>query len=331
MAPVRPPRLHGELAFDLVKHLGSPERWVRQQAKRLLFEAPKAAAVDAVDLWARGLDAGSPGVERLWLEAAGVREAHEAPDADTLKRLLNAKDARVRAYGARVAGKWSDRLPEAMAGLSKAATDESPRVRLEAVVASTYAPGMEAVQVAMRALEAPRDGFLDYAVRQAARALQPRWGPALAKGELRLEGAAGLAYLKELQGAAPARVHPGAAVYEMGCLPCHQPGGKGLPGVYPPLAGSEWVKGDPGRLVKIVLHGLEGPIQVAGQSYGAGAAAVPMPAMGGLTDEQVADVLSHVREAFGEGAPPVPVDLVRRVRAEAGERSAPWTAGELAR
>lgn len=331
MAPVRPPRLHGELAFDLVKHLGSPERWVRQQAKRLLFEAPKAVAVDAVDLWARGLDAGSPGVERLWLEAAGVREAHEAPDADTLKRLMNAKDARVRAYGARVAGKWSDRLPEAMAGLRQAAKDESPRVRLEAVVASTYAPGVEAVQVAMRALEAPRDGFLDYALRQAARALQPRWGPALAKGELRWEGTAGLAYLKELQGAAPARVHPGAAVYEMGCLPCHQPGGKGLPGVYPPLAGSEWVKGDPGRLVKIVLHGLEGPIQVAGQTYGAGAAAVPMPAMSGLTDEQVADVLSHVREAYGDGAAPVPVDLVRRLRAQAGERSAPWTVGELAR
>ncbi len=330
-APVRPPKLAGMAPPELARELASPERWVRQQAKRLLFEAPAAAAVAAVDAWANGLDASSPEVERLWLEAIGVREAHEAPDARALQRLLDAKDHRVRAYGARVAGMWADRLPEAKAGLRKAAKDESARVRLEAVVASTYAPGLDAIQVPMRALESPRDGFLDYAIRQAARALQPQWAPALAQGALPIEGPAGQKYLRDLQGAAPARVHPGAAVYEMGCLPCHQPGGKGLPGVYPPLVGSEWVKGDATRLAKIVLHGLAGPIHVAGQSYGTGPAAVPMPAMGGLTDEQVADVLSHVREAFGDGAPPVPVDLVRAVRAQAGERDTPWTADELAR
>jgi mono/diheme cytochrome c family protein len=100
--------------------------------------------------------------------------------------------------------------------------------------------------------------------------------------------------------------------------------------VYPPLAGSEWVKGDPAVLVKIVLHGLEGPVRVAGKDYG-GVGAVGMPAMGGLTDEQVADVLTHVRAEFGEGAGAVNPALVRRVRAETADRTAAWTAKELGR
>ena len=330
LGPVRLPALAGMGPADLARQLASGERWVRQQAKRMLFEAPTAEAVAAVDAWVAGLDAGMPGVERLWLEAIGVREAHEAPDAASLERLLNAKDERVRAYGARVAGMWSDRLPSAIAGLHRMAADASARVRLEAAVASTYVPGVEAVTVATRALEGGKDPFVDYAVRQAAKALQPRWGPALAKGELKGTSGAGETYLRTMLGAAPATVHPGAAVYEMGCLPCHQPGGRGLPGVYPPLAGSEWVKGDPSVLVKVVLHGLEGPVRVAGKDYG-GVGAVGMPAMGGLTDEQVADVLTHVRAEFGEGAGAVSPALVRRVRAATADRTAAWTARELAR
>ena len=117
-------------------------------------------------------------------------------------------------------------------------------------------------------------------------------------------------------------------MYNMACMACHQPEGKGLPGVYPPLAGSEWVSDDPERLVKVILHGLAGPISVAGQKYGTGRA-VPMPAMGGLNDQQVAAVLSYVRREFGESAPEISADFVKKIRAKTADRVKPWTAEEL--
>ena len=70
--------------------------------------------------------------------------------------------------------------------------------------------------------------------------------------------------------------------------------------MYPPLVDSEWVSGDSERLVKVILHGLTGPISVAGKKYGTGNA-VPMPAMGGLSDAQIAAVLSYIRKEFGQG------------------------------
>ena len=206
--------------------------------------------------------------------------------------------------------------------------DENPRVRLEAVVAASYVPKPEAVEVVAAAVDHPRDPFLDYAMRQSARALQPRWASAFAANRLNLRSAAQTDYLKKLLGTPPKQVSPGETVYEMACLPCHQPEGKGLPGVYPPLAGSEWVRGDAARLIKIVLHGLQGPISVAGQAFG-GPGAVPMPAMGGLSDEQIADVLTFVRGTFGPGAGSVKAAEVQAARTAAGPREAPWTEPDL--
>jgi mono/diheme cytochrome c family protein len=135
-------------------------------------------------------------------------------------------------------------------------------------------------------------------------------------------------YLQDLVGVPTRPRDPGLEVYEQGCLPCHQPEGKGLPGVYPPLAGSEWVRGDADRLIRIVLHGLTGPVTVAGANYG-GPDSVPMPSMAGLTDEQISDVLTYVRRDFGNGAPTVPSSAVKRIRESNATRNDPWTAEEL--
>ena len=103
-----------------------------------------------------------------------------------------------------------------------------------------------------------------------------------------------------------------------------------MPGVYPPLTGSEWVQGDTARLIKIVLHGLTGPLSVAGQTFG-GPGAVPMPAMSGLTNEQIADVLTFVRRTFGANASAVMASQVETVRKATGQREAAWTVPELKR
>ncbi len=179
------------------------------------------------------------------------------------------------------------------------------------------------------ALELPRDPFLDYAIRQAARALQPRWQPELVANRLPSSlGEPQLQYLRALAGPPTETRHPGLATYELACLPCHQPEGRGLTGLYPPLANSEWVRGNPDDLIRIVLHGLTGPIQVAGAEYG-GPDAIPMPGLAGMADQDIADVLTYIRQAFGSGAPAVPVEAVSRIRTATAARTDPWTAVEL--
>src|SRR6185436_19175191 len=227
------------------------------------------------------------------LEVIGVFEAHETARPELLNKLLAAKDPRVRAYGARVVGAWAEKLPEALKLLHACARDEHPRVRLEAVVAASYLPQPEAVEIVTQAVDAPRDPFLDYAIRLSARASQPRWVSAFVGNKLTFGGSATQAdYLRKLLGTPPNAPTRGQKIYEMACLPCHQPEGRGLPGVYPPLAGSEWVRGDSARLIRILLHGLTGPITVAKGEFG-GPNAVPMPSLAGLEDEQIADVLTY--------------------------------------
>ncbi|NDD38972.1 MAG: hypothetical protein EB082_11285, partial [Verrucomicrobia bacterium] len=267
--------------------------------------------------------------EKLLIEVIGVFQAHEAPRPAVLAKLLNAKDPRIRAYGARVAGMWADKVPDAAKLLTDRATDENARVRLEAVVAASYLGKPVAAEVMTRALDKPMDKFLDYALRQSARATQPLWGPALAANQLKLGSPAQTDYLKKLLGTPRKAASAGENIYEMACLPCHQPEGKGLPGVYPPLAGSDWVRGDKERVIRIVLHGLTGPVTVAGQTFGNTPASVPMPAMGGLEDAQLAELLTFVRSEFGAGASPVTAAEVKAVRAATASRETPWTVGEL--
>jgi mono/diheme cytochrome c family protein len=110
------------------------------------------------------------------------------------------------------------------------------------------------------------------------------------------------------------------------CLTCHQADARGLPGIYPPLAGSDWIAGDARPLIRTLLHGLSGPIQVNGQAYGT----LPMPPMG-LDDRQLADVLSYVRASFGNQAAPVTPEQVAVERAANAGRATPWSGADLGR
>ena len=118
----------------------------------------------------------------------------------------------------------------------------------------------------------------------------------------------------------------GKQVFATTCAACHQASGLGVEGTYPPLAGSEWVTGDDGKLVRIVLHGLTGPVEIAGETY-SGA----MPPWGGvLKDPEVAAVLTYIRGAWGNKAAPVTEARVASIRAATAARKTPWTAPELA-
>lgn len=124
----------------------------------------------------------------------------------------------------------------------------------------------------------------------------------------------------------PAQGTDGKQVYSTTCAACHQASGEGVEGVYPPLAGSEWVTGDAGKLVRIVLHGMTGPVEVAGETY-SGA----MPPWGGvLKDVDIASVSTYMRTSWGNKASPVTAAEVAKIRTATKARTTPWTAPELA-
>ena len=113
-------------------------------------------------------------------------------------------------------------------------------------------------------------------------------------------------------GAPPASADPvvrGAALFAQTCAACHQPTGTGLPGAFPPLAGSDFLQADPERAVGIVLHGLNGPVTVNGTVYQS--AMPPMP----LEDADVAAVLTYVLQAWGNHGPALSPETVSRIRA----------------
>ncbi len=119
----------------------------------------------------------------------------------------------------------------------------------------------------------------------------------------------------------------GRQIYQR-CATCHQPTGLGIPGAFPPLAGSEWASAaDAGVPIRIVLHGLEGPITVKGQKFNSA-----MPAYGTnqpMNDAEVAAVLTYVRSSWGNKGGAVTAAAVHTVREATAARKTAWKAADL--
>lgn len=120
--------------------------------------------------------------------------------------------------------------------------------------------------------------------------------------------------------------HPGKAPYELYCGACHAPDGKGINnGQFPPLAGSEWVDDKSERMIEIVLHGMEGPIEVAGKNYNL----VMPPHKESLTDKQIADIISYVRSSWGHELGPVTEKQVVAMRKATSKKDGMWKSKQL--
>lgn len=120
------------------------------------------------------------------------------------------------------------------------------------------------------------------------------------------------------------RYEAGKQLYDLTCGNCHRPHGFGMPGLAPPLANSEWIGGNDKRLVRIVMHGMTGPVMVLGKRYN-----MNMPGHQSFTDEQVAAVLTYIRREWDHPYDPVTPETVAKVRAETKAHEHGWTATEL--
>jgi mono/diheme cytochrome c family protein len=130
-----------------------------------------------------------------------------------------------------------------------------------------------------------------------------------------------LADLRPAAAAAAGAAVDGKQVFAGNCLACHQATGKGLPGVFPPLDGSEWVAGEPRVVANILLHGIDGEITVAGNSF-KGA----MPSFQQLGDAELAAVATYVRGEWSNKAAPITAEVFAAER-KAGARTTPFKGG----
>lgn len=120
-----------------------------------------------------------------------------------------------------------------------------------------------------------------------------------------------------------ASMGPGQEIYLQYCATCHMAEGGGVPGEFPPLVGTDWVSGDKGRLIRAVLHGMDGPVEIAGEMYDE-----IMPGHGFLDDDDMAALLTYIRAEFGGTNDPILEAEVTLVR-NGDPRELPWPAQEL--
>ncbi|WP_049722322.1 PVC-type heme-binding CxxCH protein [Gilvimarinus polysaccharolyticus] len=308
-------------ADALWQRLTSTDLHLRSRIKHELRKLPQAELQASKARWLKNLKSKGRDAEPLMLEALWVSFTDAPQDLQLARQLLQAKSFQVRAAAVRGLRYNLAKFNDAQELLLTAAADEHPRVRLEAVIAASWLGGDNALDIVVNAAKLPVDRWGRQAYLQVAKYL----GGSVVLPEPTSQVEANT-IAPELQ----AMWQAGREIYnrEGYCGTCHQADGKGLPAAqFPPLAGAEWVTGNPERLIDITLHGLIGPINVKGQDY---AGHVPMTQFKNLlNDDELAAVLSYVRNAFGNSATAISADQVAKVRAATSQQSGFWQSSEL--
>jgi mono/diheme cytochrome c family protein len=319
---VKPAKVAGASIDELLNNLKEPEFRTRSRTRRELRGRKPAEVLAALTPWTAKLDKQDARYEHHLLEALWVSWGLNKVDQKLLRQLLQAKDYRARAAAVRVVRYTGHQVADQADLLMQAARDAHGRVRLEALVAASWLDPQKGLPIVTEAGKKPLDEWMIHAHETALAHLQGHAVP---------EKKAPPAYT-ELKGAERDLFLKGKAVFarEGACATCHQPDGKGLPGSgFPPLTGTEWVLGNEDRLIKIVLKGLQGPIEVQGKKY---SGQVPMTPFGGmLKDEEVAAVLTYVRNSFGNKAPAITPQKVTTVRQAIKDKTGFYSPDELLR
>jgi len=166
--------------LDLLKH---PEDRVRYRARIELSRHDGRLVLNAVNQWQKKLDQSDPEYEHHKLEALWTLQQHGVVHERLLVTVLESPDPRARAAAVRVVRQMRRQVAQPLTRLQTAISDESPRVRLEALVALSFMESAAAAEIALSVLDAPMDRFLDYALRETMATLKPYWRAALAGGE----------------------------------------------------------------------------------------------------------------------------------------------------
>jgi putative heme-binding domain-containing protein len=178
----KPTPIAGRSVPALVSLLTDPTDRVRYRARLELSGRPEAEVVPAVKAWLATLERSAPECEHRQLEALWTLRHFDQIEPQLLEAVLTAKDLRSRAAGMRVLAAIVDRVPNALDLVLRAAADESPRVRLEALRTASYLRIPEAIEALAIVEEFPSDSFMEYVKKESARVLDPEFRQVQAAG-----------------------------------------------------------------------------------------------------------------------------------------------------
>lgn len=178
-----------------IEQLRSSEPWPREQARRMLTDSATPEVVASqLSPWVSAL--GADEYQPL-IEAAGVLESLDRITPELLDLLQASGEPRVRAVAARLLARSTKPQPGSEDRLRQLLADSHPRPRLEAVVACAARPGADSLKLALTALDAGTDRFVEYSLSQTVFALQDDWLPALREGRMTFEKSVHLAFVLE--------------------------------------------------------------------------------------------------------------------------------------
>ena len=317
---VTPAKIDGASIETLLSNLTLPEYRSRYRTRRELRGRNAEEVLAKMDKWILTLDTKDARYEHHLLEGLWVSWGLNKVNQPLLKKLLSANDYRVRAAAVEVLRFNEHQVKNQAEWLKQAASDDHPRVRLGAIVAASWLEKAKGMMVLEAAKMKTLDDWMVYAYETAVAHLNE---VAVIKPKVvkKVE--------TNLKGGDLALFSKGKEVYskEGYCVTCHQADGNGLTASgFPPLSGTEWVTGDQVRLVKVILKGLMGPIEVNGKQY---EGMVPMTPFEGLSDDDVAAVATYIRNSFGNTASPVQPSFVKEVRATLSKKQSFYQSTKL--
>jgi mono/diheme cytochrome c family protein/glucose/arabinose dehydrogenase/lysophospholipase L1-like esterase len=318
---VQPAKVFGASIDELLNNLKLPEYRTRYRVKRELRGRNATEVLPKVTAWVANLDKTDLQYEHHVLEALWVTWGLDKVDQVLLNRLLKSPDYHIRAAAVRVLRYTGHQVKNQAALLTQAALDKHGRVRLEAIMAASWLPREKSLPILAAAKTKPLDAWMQ---RPYEIALAHVNGKNFVEKKIIPEPISGL------KGKDSVLFIEGKKLYakEGYCNTCHQSNGKGLTASgFPPLVNSKWVTGSQERLIKLVLKGLMGPIEVNGVKY---PGQVPMTPFGGLmNDREIAAVLTYVRNSFGNKASAVDQVKVKAVRASIATKKNLYDAAQL--
>ena len=316
---VTPAKVAGASIDDLLNNLKLPEYRTRYRTRRELRGRKASEVLSHITDWVAKLNKNDARYEHHLLEAVWVSWGLNKVDQTLLHQLLKAKDYRVRAAAVNVVRYTGHQVADQANLLMQAAKDYSGRVRLESIVAASWLDKEKGLAIETEAAKKPLDDWMADAHETAIAHLNGH-------GVKREKQAA---IKTDLKGAERAMFIKGKEIYGRDgfCITCHQPDGKGLElSGFPPLTDTKWLGNDE-RVIKMVLKGILGPIEVLGKKY---PGQVPMTPFGGLLkDNEVAAVLTYVRNSFGNKGSAISEEKVKDVRSAIKDKTGFYSVEEL--
>lgn len=317
---VTPAKVAGASIPELLENLKLPEFRTRYRTRRELRAHDASEVIPQLKSWMAKLNIEDGRYEHHVLEALWVTWGLDKVDEQLLHQVLQSKDYRARAAAVRVLRYSGHQIKNQPELLMRAAQDTEGRVRLEALVAASWLDKEVGLPIVEEAGKHPMDKWMVDAYATAVAHLNGMSLKEKKDEEVKTS----------LTGKDRELFISGKAIYARDgyCSTCHQPDGGGLSASgFPPLVGTQWVLGSDERLIKITLNGIYGPMEVNGNKY---PGQVPMtPFKGMLNDDELAALLTYVRNAFGNKASPISPAKVKAVREATKDKTGFYYPAEL--